>query len=70
VVAEDPDDRKGRLKDLGGSQSDRWNNVLANQAMQALWVKNSSPDEHADRREFAALLRDMKRRVEQVEGDE
>lgn len=46
VVADDPDDRKGRLKDLGGSQSDRWNNVLANQAMQALWVKNSSPDEH------------------------
>ena len=45
VVADDPDDRKGRLKDLGGSQSDRWNNVLANQAMQALWVKNSSPDE-------------------------
>src|SRR6185295_19549575 len=36
---------KGRLKDLGGSQSDRWNNVLANQAMQTLWVKNSSPDE-------------------------
>jgi hypothetical protein len=45
VVADDPDDRKGRLKELGGSQSDRWNNVLANQAMQALWVKNSSPDE-------------------------
>ena len=41
VVADDPEDRKGRLKDLGGSQSDRWNNVLANQAMQALWVKNS-----------------------------
>ena len=45
VVADDPDDRKGRLKDLGGSQSDRWNNVLANQAMQALWLKNSSPEE-------------------------
>lgn len=45
VVADDPDDRKGRLKDLGGSQSDRWNNVLANQAMQALWVKNSNSDE-------------------------
>jgi hypothetical protein len=32
---EDPDDRKGRLKDLGGPQLDRWNNVLANPAMQA-----------------------------------
>jgi hypothetical protein len=45
VVAEDPDNRKGRLKNIGGSQSDRWNNVLANQAVQALWVKNSSPEE-------------------------
>jgi hypothetical protein len=33
VVADDPVDSKGRLKDLGGSQSDRWNNVLANQAL-------------------------------------
>ena len=45
IVAGDPDDRKGRLKDLGGSQSDRWNNVLANQVMQALWLKNSSAEE-------------------------
>ena len=45
VVANDPDDRKGRLKNIGGSQSDHWNNTLANQAMQALWVKNSSPEE-------------------------
>lgn len=45
VVADDPDDRKGRLKNIGGSQSDHWNNTLANQAVQALWVKNSSPEE-------------------------
>lgn len=45
VVADDPDDRKGRLKSIGGSQSDHWNNILANQAVQALWVKNSSPEE-------------------------
>jgi hypothetical protein len=45
VVADDPEDRKGLLEDLGGSQSDSWNNVLANQAMQALWLKNSSPEE-------------------------
>jgi hypothetical protein len=45
VVADDPEDRKGRLKNLGGSQSDHWNNTLANQAVQALWVKNSSPEE-------------------------
>jgi hypothetical protein len=30
VVADDPDDRKGALKNIGGSQSDHWNNLLAN----------------------------------------
>jgi hypothetical protein len=38
-------DQKGQLKSLGGSRSDRWNRVLADQAMDALWVKNSSPEE-------------------------
>lgn len=41
VVANDPNDRKGKLKDIGGSQSDSWNDVLANQTVQALWFKNS-----------------------------
>ena len=27
VVANDPDDRKGALKNIGGSQSDHWNNT-------------------------------------------
>jgi len=45
VVADDPDDRKGRLKNMGGSQSDHWNNTLASQAVQALWLKNSSTEE-------------------------
>ena len=45
VVANDPEDRKGRLKNIGGSQSDHWNNTLANQAVQSLWMKNSSPEE-------------------------
>ena len=44
VVADDPDDRKGRLKNLGGSQSDHWNNTLANQAVQSLWMKNSDAE--------------------------
>ena len=44
VLADDPDDRKGRLKDIGGSQSDHWNNILANQAFQTLWVKHSDPE--------------------------
>jgi len=45
VVADDPEDQKGKLKAIGGSQSDKWNNLLANQVVQALWLKNSSPDE-------------------------
>ena len=44
VIADDPDDRKGRLKDIGGSQSDHWNNILANQTLQALWLKNSDAE--------------------------
>src|SRR5215207_7645160 len=40
IVANDPEDRKGMLKKLGGSQSDHWNNLLANQAVQALWVSS------------------------------
>ena len=32
---------KGELKKIGGSRSDDWNQTLANQAVDALWVKNS-----------------------------
>ena len=45
ITADDPQDRKGRLKAIGGSKSDNWNHTLANQALQALWVKNSSAEE-------------------------
>ena len=44
VVADDPEDRKGVLKTIGGSQSDHWNNLLANQAVQALWIKHSDAE--------------------------
>lgn len=43
VVANDPDDLKGALKNIGGSRSDHWNNLLANQTIQALWPKHSDP---------------------------
>ncbi len=33
--------RKGALKDIGGSQSDHWNNTLANQAVSSLWTVHS-----------------------------
>jgi hypothetical protein len=56
VVADEPGGRKGRLKSIGGSQSDHWNSTLANQAVQALWLK-SSPEERDRqfRATFAAL---------------
>src|SRR5438270_9554915 len=44
VVANDPDDLKGALESIGGSRSDHWNNILANQAVQTLWFKNSDKD--------------------------
>ena len=38
----DPDrNSEGKLKCFGGSQSDDWNNILANQVVQTLWLKNS-----------------------------
>jgi hypothetical protein len=54
VVADDPADRKGRLKSIGGSQSDHWNNTLANQAVQALWLKHSDPAERD--KQYAATV--------------
>src|SRR6266550_7500892 len=44
VVADDPDDLKGTLKRIGGSQSDQWNNILFNQTVQTLWLKHSDKD--------------------------
>src|SRR6476620_11134358 len=44
IVADDPEDRKGRLKFIGGSPSDHWNNVLANQAIDTHWITSSDPD--------------------------
>ena len=35
----DPAKLPGRLKLIGGSMSDDWNNVVANQVVPALWLK-------------------------------
>ena len=37
----DPARHTGRLKELGGSRSDDWNNQIANDTIQTLWLKNS-----------------------------
>jgi hypothetical protein len=54
VVADDPDDLQGALKSIGGSQSDKWNNILANQAVETLWLKNSN-EEARDRQRSATV---------------
>jgi hypothetical protein len=40
-----PSQEAPRLKELGGSQSDSWNNILINQAIQTLWLRHSSDEE-------------------------
>jgi len=48
---------KGTLKRIGGSQSDHWNNLLANQAFQTLWLKHS--DQEMRDRQLSATVAAM-----------
>src|SRR4051812_31104454 len=41
LTMNDPARHTGRLKKIGGSQSDDWNNRIANDTVQTLWLKNS-----------------------------
>jgi hypothetical protein len=41
IVANDPADHKGDLKAIGGSKSDHWNQIIANQTVQTLWTAHS-----------------------------
>jgi hypothetical protein len=54
VAAENPAQERGTLKWIGGSQSDDWNNRIANDTVSALWVKNS--DDKARDRQFSAAI--------------
>ena len=45
VYVHDMSKLRGSLKAIGGSMSDDWNNILANQTVQSLWLKHSDPDE-------------------------
>jgi len=53
AVATDPEDAKGKLKSIGGSQFDDWNEALANQTFQTLWNKHSDTEKR-DRQFIAA----------------
>lgn len=39
----DPSLQPGKLKPIGGSMSDDWNNRIANETIAALWVANADP---------------------------
>jgi len=58
TVIANPEDLKPELKCVGGSQSDEWNNVLANQAITSLWLANSSNETQKQQRSatLAALV--------------
>ena len=43
IIANDPERLKGERKEIGGSQSDDWNNMLYDQAAQTLWLKYADP---------------------------
>lgn len=45
VQMDDPADRTGRLKAIGGSASDAFNNALANSALSTLWLKNADRED-------------------------
>jgi hypothetical protein len=54
LQAKDPSLQPGKLKRLGGSLSDDWNNGIANDTVNTLWVKNS--DEETRHRQMMAAL--------------
>jgi hypothetical protein len=53
MEARHPSQEKGELKLIGGSHSDDFNSVLANQAVQTLWTKNSDEDQLKKQRSAA-----------------
>jgi hypothetical protein len=53
-MGDNPDDLKSALKQVGGSQSDNWNNILAIQAVETLWLKNS--DKETRNQQYSATV--------------
>jgi hypothetical protein len=53
VDVHDPSTLQGKLKVIGGSLSDDWNNIVANQLVSALWLTNCDFEEVKKRRHAA-----------------
>ena len=56
ITINDPERYTGRLKALGGSRSDDWNNTIANETIQALWFFKNSDEKTKSQQTRAALL--------------
>ncbi len=54
IIANDPNDQKGTLKRIGGSQSDNWNHTLASQTIETVWLKHSNNETR--NRQFGATV--------------
>jgi hypothetical protein len=54
ILAQDPVTLPGTLKPIGGSMSDDWNSILANQTCNSLWLRHSD-EEDRDRQLGAAV---------------
>ena len=54
VMAKDPALHEGKLKVIGGSRSDDWNKVLANEIVNTLWLKHS--DEPGRKKQMDAAI--------------
>ena len=54
IVAKDPKLESGELKSIGGSRSDDWNNRIANDTAEVLWLKYS--DEETKTRQITAAV--------------
>lgn len=53
IELHDPTKLPGKLKLIGGSMSDDWNNILANQTVNTLWLKHSDVEEMRRQRHAA-----------------
>jgi hypothetical protein len=53
VQVHDPATLLGKLKLIGGSMSDDWNHILADQVMASLWLKNSDAKQRGEQRSAA-----------------
>jgi hypothetical protein len=55
VYLHDVSKLRGRLKAIGGSRSDDWNNIVANQAIQGLWAFKNA-DKKDKKRQVSATV--------------